>query len=61
MYEKLHQTYINNSADSISWFEPNTFLNVIGVQVDGDHTGTDKVFIILKKLVEEGAINESLL
>jgi hypothetical protein len=61
MYEKLHRTYMNNSADSISWFEPNTFLNVIGVKVDGDYSGTDKVFIILKKLVEEGKIDESLL
>lgn len=61
MYDKLHRTYMNNSADSISWFEPNTFLNVIGVKVDGDYSGTDKVFIILKKLVEEGKIDESLL
>ena len=51
LYEKLHAVFQKNSADSISWFEPNTFLDVIGTKVDdGDYSGTDKVFLILDKL-----------
>jgi len=30
LYEKLHNTYIKNDENAISWFEPNTFLDVIG-------------------------------
>ena len=62
LYEKLHQTYLKNSPEAISWFEPNTFLDVIGVKVDdGDYTGTDKVFKILERLMDKNAIDETLL
>lgn len=61
MYEQLHQMYIKHSPYAISWFEPNTFLNVIGTQADGGEiTGIDKVFKILEKLTTPGAIDESL-
>ena len=49
---------MKNSPNQISWFEPNTFLNVIGTQVDdGELTGTDKVFKILNKLSELDSID----
>jgi hypothetical protein len=51
--------FVEKSTNAISWFEPNTFLDVIGTQVDGDYSGTDKVFKILNRLMKP--IDESRL
>ena len=48
LYEKLHAVFQKNSPDSISWFEPNTFLDVIGTKSDGkDYSNIETVFLIL--------------
>jgi len=49
-----------HNEHAISWFEPNTFLDVIGSQMDGGEiTGTDKVFKILEQVTTPGIIDES--